>query len=122
MIDDATTTTAPTPLPPPPPTVCVIGGGPGAMFFCHSLETQKNLLLDEGEDISSFPTIVKCFERSSGPGGVWRSDRTHGDDKEEVKKENESENGSLLSDNIAATAITMDVDNNHINIKLVLPS
>merc|ERR1740117_453094 len=105
MIDDATTTTAPTPLPPPPPTVCVIGGGPGAMFFCHSLETQKNLLLDEGEDISSFPTIVKCFERSSGPGGVWRSDRTHGDNKkEEVKLTNENENISLSSDNIAAAA------------------
>jgi len=60
------------------PTIAVIGGGPGAMFFCHALETQRKELEAKGEDESSFP-IVKCFERSAGPGGVWRSDRTHDD-------------------------------------------
>ena len=58
------------------PTVAVIGGGPGAMFFCHALETQKHELLAKGEDVSGFP-IVQCFERAPGPGGVWRSDRAH---------------------------------------------
>jgi len=46
------------------------------MFFCHALETQKRTLQSKGEDVDGFP-IVKCFERSDGPGGVWRSNRTH---------------------------------------------
>jgi hypothetical protein len=127
--DESTTALLRTPTPTTTtPTVCVIGGGPGAMFFCHSLETQKNELILRGEDISSFPTIVKCFERSSGSGGVWRSDRTHGDKKVEEEENNENDNISLSSDNVAAasaatatataTAITMDVD---ININIVLP-
>jgi cation diffusion facilitator CzcD-associated flavoprotein CzcO len=87
----AATTTAST----PPLSVCVIGGGPGAMSFCHSLETQKNDLIKKGVDISqyTFPTIVNCFERSSGPGGVWRSDRTHGDNTNNTNKTN-STNGN----------------------------
>lgn len=64
------------------PSVAVIGGGPGAMFLCHSIEVQRNELLKKGEDVSGFP-IVKCFERSGGPGGVWRSDRTHEDKSDE---------------------------------------
>mgnify|MGYP003339596390 CR=1 FL=1 len=61
-----------------PPTIAVIGGGPAAMFYCHALETQKKELIAKGEDVSGFPTTVRCFERSFGAGGVWRSDRAHG--------------------------------------------
>jgi len=46
------------------------------MFICHSLETQRRELEAKGEDVSAFP-IVKCYDRADGPGGVWRSDRTH---------------------------------------------
>jgi len=81
-----------------PPTVCVIGGGPGALFFCHALETQKKLLLAKGEDISHFPGVVKCFERSPGPGGVWRSDRTHGDKKKSETTKNVNVNMSAMED------------------------
>jgi len=52
------------------------------MFFCHAIEVQRNELLKRGEDVSRFP-IVKCFERSPGPGGVWRSDRSHEDGHDE---------------------------------------
>jgi len=48
------------------------------MFVCHALETQKKELEAKGQDTSHFP-IVKCFERASGAGGVWRADRTHED-------------------------------------------
>eukprot|EP00536_Pseudo-nitzschia_multiseries_P001344 jgi/Psemu1/282949/fgenesh1_pg.17_\ len=58
--------------------VAVIGGGPSAIFLCHALETQRRELVELGHDVSSIPTI-RCFERSEGPGGVWRSDRTHDD-------------------------------------------
>lgn len=64
-----------------PPTLAIIGGGPGAMFVCHAIETQKKELEAKGEDTSSFP-IVKAFERAAGPGGVWRSDREHDGDIE----------------------------------------
>jgi thioredoxin reductase len=50
------------------------------MFFCHALEVQRKELESEGKDTSVFP-IVRCFERSAGPGGAWRSDRTHDDAK-----------------------------------------
>ena len=56
--------------------IAVIGGGPGAMFFCHALESQRKELLEKGQDVSGFP-VVRCFERAPGPGGVWRNDRQH---------------------------------------------
>jgi len=68
--------------------VCVIGSGPGGMFFCYHMD-QK---LKEGRDddaighSSSSRTgtmdmmnlrtrknvNIQCFERASSPGGVWR--------------------------------------------------
>ena len=42
--------------------------------------------------MSGFP-IIKCYERSPGPGEVWRSDRTHED-----------------TSSHAAAAVTMDMD------------
>ena len=79
------------------PTVAVIGGGPGAMFLCHALETQKKEMESKGEDTSAFP-IVKVFERAEGPGGVWRADRSHEtgdsislDDIAEEKKDDNDE-------------------------------
>jgi len=57
-----------------PTTVVVIGGGPGAMSFCHALEWYKNELKQAGdvEALARLP-LVTCFERDSGPGGVWRA-------------------------------------------------
>jgi len=56
------------------PTVAVIGCGPGGMFFLHALATRRKKLEEEGniEALSRLP-LVTCFERSSSPGGVWRS-------------------------------------------------
>jgi len=56
--------------------IAVIGGGPGAMFFCHAIESKRKELLLKGQDASGFP-VVTCFERAPGPGGVWRNDRKH---------------------------------------------
>ena len=79
MNTNTSTSTSGASPPVSPPTVAVIGGGPGAMFFCHSLETQKREVESKGGDTSAFPTVVKVFERAEGPGGVWRADRSHND-------------------------------------------
>lgn len=65
-----------------PPKVAVIGGGPGGMFFCHALETRRRELKENGDKaaLASLP-IVTCFERASGPGGVWRAERTFAADE-----------------------------------------
>jgi len=58
------------------PTVCVIGCGPGGMFFLHALATRRHRLQEEGdtEGLASLPDAT-CYERCSMPGGVWRSSR-----------------------------------------------
>jgi Flavin-binding monooxygenase-like len=52
--------------------IVVIGCGPGGMFFCNAMEHRKRHLA--GDD-AQLPTIT-CYERASGPGGVWRSERS----------------------------------------------
>jgi len=51
------------------------------MFFLHALAIRRAKLEEEGdtEGLAALPTVT-CFERSSGPGGVWRSDRFSADD------------------------------------------
>ena len=49
------------------PSVAVIGGGPGGLSFCHAIETMKR------EDGVGDDVEVTCFERSSRPGGIWKS-------------------------------------------------
>ena len=46
------------------------------MFFLHALAIRRAKLEEEGnaEGLAALP-VVTCFERSLGPGGVWRSDR-----------------------------------------------
>mmetsp|Transcript_15855 Transcript_15855/g.29926 ORF Transcript_15855/g.29926 Transcript_15855/m.29926 type:complete len:595 (-) Transcript_15855:654-2438(-) len=58
------------------PTVAVIGCGPGGMFFLHALATKRKQLLAAGDFLAfkKLP-VVTVFEKSSSPGGVWRSDR-----------------------------------------------
>ena len=72
-----------------PPKVAVVGCGPGGMFFCHAIETYRRELLEEGDEagIAALPSIT-CFERASGPGGVWRAKRSFADavDTEDEKK------------------------------------
>ena len=65
-----------------PPSVALIGCGPSGMFFLHALAIRRAKLEEEGnvEGLAALP-VVTCFERSSGPGGVWRSDRFSGDAK-----------------------------------------
>jgi cation diffusion facilitator CzcD-associated flavoprotein CzcO len=51
--------------------VAVIGGGPGAMFFCHSYNKQRRQQEEDGDPIQELQ--ITCFEKQSSPGGVWRS-------------------------------------------------
>ena len=82
-----------------PSSVCVIGAGPGGMFFLHALASRRRKLEKE---LASFAAnkndghghnaaaaaaaaraeceaklavlpVVDCYEKSSSPGGVWRS-------------------------------------------------
>lgn len=56
--------------------VAVIGGGPSAMFFCHSLETQIREARQHESSTSNDPeqTVkVTCFETAPVPGGVWKA-------------------------------------------------
>lgn len=59
------------------PTVAVIGCGPAGMFFLHALAEKRRELEAKGEaeKLSMLPEVV-VFEKSSAPGGVWRSDRS----------------------------------------------
>ena len=78
-----------------PPSVCVIGAGPGGMFFLHALASRRRKLEEElaankkqdghahnaavaaaraecEAKLAVLP-VVDCYEKSSSPGGVWRS-------------------------------------------------
>lgn len=64
--------------------VAIIGCGPSGMFFLHTLAHRRKRLEAEGDMVAlALLPDVTCFERSSSPGGVWRSDRVEdkGDDK-----------------------------------------
>lgn len=65
------------------PTVAVIGCGPSGMFFLHALAEKRKELEAEGdmEKLSRLPQVT-VFEKSSAPGGVWRSDRNRDDSDE----------------------------------------
>ena len=62
--------------------VAVIGCGPSGMFFLHALAHRRKRLEAEG-DVAALALLpdVTCYERSSSPGGVWRSDRVEADGK-----------------------------------------
>ena len=57
-----------------------IGCGPGGMFFLHALATKRKQLQEAGdiEGLNALPQVA-VFEKSSSPGGVWRSDRGDND-------------------------------------------
>ena len=57
-----------------PPSVCVIGCGPGGMFFLHALATRREKLRRAGNTVAlrALPN-VDVYEKKSSPGGVWRS-------------------------------------------------
>lgn len=61
-----------------PITVAVIGCGPSGMFFLHALaETRKKLIeANDTERLRRLPHVT-VYERSSSPGGVWKSDRNN---------------------------------------------
>lgn len=56
--------------------VALIGCGPSGMFFLHALAHRRKRLEEEGNRaaLATLPDVT-CFERSSSPGGVWRSER-----------------------------------------------
>ena len=58
--------------------VALIGCGPAGMSFLHALQKKKA----EGVAVPQ----VTCYERASGPGGVWRD--VPDDDKSRSKPEN----------------------------------
>ena len=94
-------------------TICVIGGGPGALFFCHALETQKQALIHTrcGGSYAQFcqrypawPSVT-CYERASGPGGVWRSDRSHEHADPHKEHERNSNSNSVTNDPSSDTSM-----------------
>lgn len=69
--------------------VAVIGCGPGGMFVCHALETERLRLQGRlkaattaeartalQEKLDLLPSIV-CLEQANSPGGVWRSTKSN---------------------------------------------
>jgi len=79
------------------PTVAIIGCGPGGMSFLHALAMRRKTLEDNGdlEALLRLP-VVTCFERSSSPGGVWRSS----DVSEESSSNGTTESTSKSSTNM----------------------
>jgi len=54
--------------------VCIIGGGPAAMFFCHAWNQQKKSASSSPPPQQQLQELdITCFEMKSTPGGVWRS-------------------------------------------------
>jgi Flavin-binding monooxygenase-like len=49
--------------------LAVIGGGPGAMFFCHSYHKQRQ------NQETTLELQITCFEKKASPGGVWRASK-----------------------------------------------
>ena len=127
----ASSTTTMTASPKAQPTVAVIGCGPAGMFFMHANATRRRTMEQDGdsEGLQRLPASITCYERSSGPGGVWKAERCHdgGDEQPiagggggsmhttgtfdsdgEEKKDNDGDGeGSLLK---SATIDTVDTD------------
>ena len=51
--------------------VCIIGGGPAAMFFCHAWNQQKKSTATPHQKLQDLD--ITCFEMKSMPGGIWRA-------------------------------------------------
>lgn len=67
------------------PTVVVLGCGPGGMFFLHAVEMRRRMMNQAGDiDALERLPLVTCYERSSVPGGVWNTKRSHIDNSETV--------------------------------------
>jgi len=71
------------------------GCGPAGMFFLNALATKRKQLEKAGdiEALTNLP-IVTVFEKSSSPGGVWRSDRNREDKKDEQNDQNNTSDSS----------------------------
>jgi cation diffusion facilitator CzcD-associated flavoprotein CzcO len=71
----------------PPLKVAVIGGGPAAMFFCHSYQKQRAAASGDAQEEP--PSLeITCFEKKESPGGVWRASLKGSDHNSE--EENDS--------------------------------
>jgi len=73
------------------PTVAIIGCGPSGISIIHAINYRRKKMEDEGDlnGLSKLP-IATCFDRASGPGGVWRSQRSHslsGDETDDTRVE-----------------------------------
>jgi len=75
------------------PTVAVIGCGPGGMFFLHAIATRRRTM-EEAGDVKGLERLpdVTVFERSSSPGGVWKTDREFKDYGTGKKKKSDCAN------------------------------
>ena len=84
-------------------TVAVIGAGPGAMFFCHALETHRRELLTKtkGDEttapIANLP-VITCLERAPGPGGTWRSARASASSSLDTDETKGDDNNKSITD------------------------
>ncbi|KAG7372597.1 flavin-containing monooxygenase [Nitzschia inconspicua] len=89
--------------------VAIIGGGPAAMFFCHSYHKQRQM--QEEQRRTDFVELhITCFEKKASPGGVWRPSPTSTSTttipmtvvnaNEEKKEEEEEEEKALDSTRI----------------------
>lgn len=65
------------------PTVAVIGCGPAGMSFMHANATRRRMMEQEGDSVGlqRLPASITCYERSSGPGGVWKAERCHDEER-----------------------------------------
>jgi cation diffusion facilitator CzcD-associated flavoprotein CzcO len=50
--------------------VCIIGGGPAAMFFCHAWNQQTKSVSPQ-QQLQELD--ITCFEMKLTPGGIWRA-------------------------------------------------
>eukprot|EP00588_Corethron_pennatum_P008632 CAMPEP_0194271264 /NCGR_PEP_ID=MMETSP0169-20130528/5098_1 /TAXON_ID=218684 /ORGANISM="Corethron pennatum, Strain L29A3" /LENGTH=659 /DNA_ID=CAMNT_0039013573 /DNA_START=321 /DNA_END=2300 /DNA_ORIENTATION=+ len=58
---------------PAPPKICLIGIGPGGMYFLHALAAKQKQLEEQNavDALLDLPEVT-AYERASTPGGVWR--------------------------------------------------
>lgn len=110
--------------------MAVIGCGPAGMSFMHANATRRRMMEQVGDSVGlqRLPASVTCYERSSGPGGVWKAERCHDEersgggaggsayttatdtfDSAEEKKENDAEDVAVVDSlHKAATIDTVD--------------
>ncbi|KAL3914369.1 MAG: hypothetical protein SGILL_006126 [Bacillariaceae sp.] len=94
--------------------VAVIGGGPGAMFFCHSYAKMSRA---SGNAIKQ-PLEITCFEKKQSPGGVWRASKhqTKVSPLEEVQPQ--PEQGGRISPSASSTGSASSSESTDVSCRI----